>query len=57
MADVTIRKTVVIRAETIGDVAKWLARVEAEDNVKMGTPLADIAILTVELDAIDGGSS
>lgn len=51
MAEVQIERRIVIKAETIGDVAAWLRAVEDQ---KASTPLDEIAYLAVTLSSESG---
>ena len=53
MADVEVRRTVSIKAETIGDVARWLAAVEDEPT---STALVDPVELMVTTGPASGGA-
>lgn len=51
MAEVRIRRSIEIKAETVGDVTKWLRTVEGEP---MSTPLLEPVELAVHVDEDSG---
>lgn len=50
MGEIKIRREILMQAETVGDVAKWIAHVEGLKGVRMTTPLMDVITLSVQVD-------
>lgn len=51
MAEIRIRRSIIIEATTVGDVAKWIRHIEGIGEARMSTELTDP--VTLEIDVND----
>lgn len=49
MADIRIRRSIIIEAHTVGDVAKWIRHVEGLDQIRMSTTLTEPVVLEIDV--------